>query len=163
MTITYISGYQSLIKADQLTFLGEVGGTQVHNFPDRNFLRMEGPGTNFPGSAFIARVSGVPQQVLGFADELSWGYRLLAKVKYESLIAGINFSPRVAFAHDVSGTSPGPGGNFIEDRKAITLGLEADYLNSWSADISYTSFFGAYDFNLIHDRDFVGFNVKYSF
>ena len=41
--------------------------------------------------------------------------------------------------------------------------LGADYLNAWSADLSYTDFFGAGRYNLINDRDFVSFNVKYSF
>ncbi|MDX2298765.1 MAG: DUF1302 family protein, partial [Xanthomonadaceae bacterium] len=71
--------------------------------------------------------------------------------------------PRVAFNHDVNGTTPGPGGNFVEGRKSLTLGTEFIYLNQWSFDASYTSFFGAGDRNLIRDRDFVSFSVRYSF
>ena len=62
----------------------------------------------------------------------------------------------------MKGVSPGPGGNFIEDRKAITVGLRASYQNSIEVDVSYTSFFGASRYNLINDRDFVGLNFKYS-
>ena len=72
-------------------------------------------------------------------------------------------SPRIAFNHDVSGTTPGPGGNFMEDRKSLTLGLEANYLNQLVFDISYTKFSGAEVYNQIHDRDFAAFTVKYSF
>jgi len=72
-------------------------------------------------------------------------------------------SPRVAFNHDVNGTSPGPGGNFIDGRKSITVGVEANYLNRWSVDLSYTDYFGAGQFNLISDRDFVALVAKYSF
>ncbi len=50
-----------------------------------------------------------------------------------------------------------------KDRKAITFGLGASYLSTWSADLSYTDFFGANQYNLINDRDFVAFNIKYSF
>ena len=67
-------------------------------------------------------------------------------------------SPRVAFNHDVNGTSPGPGGNFIEGRKSGTLGVEANYLNKWSLDLSYTNYFGGGQFNEISDRDFVAFS-----
>ena len=45
----------------------------------------------------------------------------------------------------------------------VTAGLEANYQNTWSADLSYTDFFGAGRYNLINDRDFISFNVKYSF
>ena len=47
--------------------------------------------------------------------------------------------------------------------KSITLGVEANYLNRWSLDLSYTNYFGAGQFNLISDRDFVAFVAKYSF
>ena len=48
-------------------------------------------------------------------------------------------------------------------RSSLTLGVEANYLSAWSADLSYTAFYGADDLNLISDRDFVSFTVKYSF
>jgi len=41
--------------------------------------------------------------------------------------------------------------------------VEANYLNRWSADLSYTNYFGAGQFNELSDRDFVAFVVKYSF
>ena len=41
--------------------------------------------------------------------------------------------------------------------------MEALYLNQWAFDLSYTSFFGADNLNLIGDRDFASFTVKYSF
>ena len=69
----------------------------------------------------------------------------------------------MAFQHDVDGITPGPGGNFLEDRKAITLGLGANYKNQWAADLSYTDFYGAGRHNLLNDRDFLSFNLKYSF
>ena len=72
-------------------------------------------------------------------------------------------SPRIAFNHDVEGTTPGPGGNFLEGRKSGTLGVEANYLNKLVFDLSWTAFFGGGHFNQISDRDFASFTVKYSF
>ena len=63
----------------------------------------------------------------------------------------------------MNGTTPGPGGNFLEDRKSLTVGVETFYLNEWSIDLSYTSFFGGGIFNQIADRDFAGIAVKYAF
>ena len=65
------------------------------------------------------------------------------------------------FLHDVSGNSPAPSGPFVEDRTALTLGLRADYLSSWQANMSYTRLAG--DGNELSDRDFVTASVKYSF
>jgi hypothetical protein len=82
-------------------------------------------------------------QTGGFPTQFSWGYRLAAKADYNSVFGTpITLSPRIAFNHDVHGITPGPGGNFLEGRKSATLGLEANYLNSWVFDLSYTSFWG---------------------
>ncbi|MBD3868576.1 MAG: DUF1302 family protein, partial [Acidobacteria bacterium] len=98
-----------------------------------------------------------------FADKTSWGYRLVGRMDFLNAIGAIALKPRFAWQHDVSGVSPGPGGNFIEDRMALTVGVSAEYQNTWSADLSYTRYMGAGRHNLINDRDFVGANVKYSF
>ena len=68
-----------------------------------------------------------------------------------------------AWAEDVNGTTPGPGGNFIDGRQALTLGLGANYQNQWTGDLSWTSYAGAGRYNLINDRDFVALHVKFAF
>ncbi len=162
-TGTKVFGSVNPFNASQWVLLAEVGVTHVYDLPSKGTLRYEGPGTPLPGNALAAAGSGVPQQLDGWADETSWGYRFVTRLDYNSALGAATLSPRIAFAHDVNGTSPGPGGNFIEDRKAITLGLGINYLNQWTGDFSYTNFFGGGSFNQIHDRDFVAFNVKYSF
>ncbi len=88
---------------------------------------------------------------------------MLAKMQFNNAFKSINLAPRIAWQHDVNGISPGPGGNFIEGRKAITIGLSGNYQNLYTADISYTRFSGAGRYNLINDRDFIATNIKYSF
>jgi len=142
--------------------LAEVGLNHVHSMPDQNDLRLEGPATVTPGSVAGAAALGVPQEPASrFADATSWGYRILAKLDFNGAIGAINLSPRVAFSHDVDGNSPF-GGPFQEDKKSFTAGLNGSY-QSWSADISYTNYFGAGDYNMLNDRDNVALNVKYSF
>jgi hypothetical protein len=100
----------------------------------------------------------------GFPTAFSWGYRVAARADYNSAFGTpLTLSPRVAFSHDVSGTTPGPGGNFLDGRMSGTLGLEANYLNKLVFDLSYTMFNGGGQFNQISDRDFASFTVKYSF
>ncbi len=150
--------------ADQFTLVGEVGVTYVHNMPSKDELRFDGPGTPISGNAALAGAHyNVIEPSGAFADATSWGYRMVAKLDFNNAIGAVSLSPRIAWSHDVDGTTPGPGGNFIEHRKAITFGLGADYQNTWSADLSYTDFFGASRYNLINDRDFVALNIKYSF
>jgi len=162
-TSTKVFGSGNPFNATQWVLLAEVGVTHVYDLPSKDELRYEGPGTPLPGSAGVAAGFGVPQQDGGWADATSWGYRFVTRFDYDSVGKGVNLSPRLAYAHDVSGTSPGPGGNFVEGRKAITLGMGFSYLNQWTGDLSYTNYFGAGNFNQIHDRDFVALNVKYSF
>ena len=143
--------------------LGEVGVNYVHDMPSKDTLRLEGPGTVTPGSTTgSAAVGGVPVEPADrFADDTSWGYRILAQLNLNNIVGAVSIAPRVAFAHDVDGNSPF-GGPFQEDKKSVTAGLSASY-QSWSSDLSYTNFFGAGDYNWVNDRDNVAVNVKYSF
>lgn len=153
-------------RANQFTMVGEVGITHVHGMPDKEDLRFDGPGTPISGNDTIAGAGvhfGETEPNSAFADATSWGYRVVAKLDFNNAIGAVTLSPRVAWSHDVNGTTPGPGGNFIDGRKAVTLGLGANYQNQWTADLSYTEFFGAGRYNLINDRDFLALNVKYSF
>lgn len=166
-SLTRLFGPNNPIKADQIVFLGEVGATKVWDLPSPDVLRYNGDGTDTgggPDELTGGNLRNPVTQVGGFATSFSWGYRLVSRADYNSAFGTpYNLSPRIAFNHDVNGTSPGPGGNFIEDRKTLTLGLGASYLEKWGADLSYTRFFGAGQFNLLRDRDFVSFSVQYSF
>ena len=152
------------LGASQFALIAEVGVTHVPDMPDKDELRLNGPGTPISGNpALVGLHFNEIEPADKFADATSWGYRAVAKLDYNNAVGAITLSPRIAWQHDVSGTSPGPGGNFVEGRKAITLGLGANYLNQWTADLSYTDYFGAGRYNLINDRDFLAFNIKYSF
>jgi hypothetical protein len=94
----------------------------------------------------------------GFHTRWSSGYRLRAALDYSNVFAGVNLSPSITWSHDVDGYGP----NFTENAKAISLGLNADYANRYSASLSYTNFFdGKYNTNV--DRDFVAASVSVTF
>lgn len=92
----------------------------------------------------------------------AYGYTLVLSGTWNDVYAGVNLSPFTVFKHDFQGNSHQTG-NFIEDRKAYTVGLRASYLNSLEAEIQYTEFMGAGQSNSGRDRDNIGVNVKYSF
>lgn len=158
------------VGASSTFILGEVGVTNVINMPDKDQLRLDASGTSISGNANMATLGAAAgihpnsyESADHFADKVSWGYRMLMRMQYDNVFAGVNLVPSLAFQHDVNGISPGPAGNFLEGRKAVTIGLGANYLNKYSADISYTNYSGAGAYNAINDRDFIAANVKYSF
>ena len=72
----------------------------------------------------------------------------------------MNLRPSIAWSHDVNGY--GPNGLFTEGAKAVSLGLDAEYQNTYTASLSYTDFFGG-EYNTSVDRDFLAFSVGVSF
>lgn len=161
-SMTATRAFGPAFGADQWLVVGEVGGTFVHDMPDKDTLRLEGAGTYTGGNSTLAGSEGT-QSRKGFADRLSWGYRVTARFDYLNAIGPINLYPRISFQHDVNGTTPSPLATYLEGRKAVSIGIGATYQQSWSADLQYTNFFGGGNYNLINDRDFVSVNVKYAF
>ncbi|HEX4895011.1 MAG TPA: DUF1302 family protein [Solimonas sp.] len=98
-----------------------------------------------------------------FVDKFSWGYRLIAIVKYESVFPGISFQPFIIWAHDVNGTAPGPAENFVDGRKQALVNLETRYKSDLSFTVGYAWFTGGGASNLYRDRDFAQAYLKYQF
>jgi len=156
------------LGADQTVFVIEAAVTHVFDMPEQSVLRMEGPGTytsgnpihSAPGGAHAGKAYETEDH---FATATSWGYRMAGRMEFNNAIGAINLTPRFAWAHDVSGISPAPGGNFLEGAKALTLGLAGTYQNTWEVDFAYTMYSGADRWNLLNDRDFIATTVKFSF
>jgi len=169
--VTATKAFPPILGAAQLIAVLEAGMTHVDGMPNKlsggpvgRGLRLNGPGTSVSGNDLLAgRHFGEVEPQSRFADENSWGYRAALRLDYLGLIGAWNFSPRFVWAHDVSGTTPGPGGNFVEDRYGATIGVGASYQSRLEVDVSYTIFGGAGRYNELTDRDFFAATVKYSF
>jgi hypothetical protein len=100
-----------------------------------------------------------------YASTFSWGYRLLAQMEYNNAFdTPFTLSPRIIWSHDVDGYSAGPiGPGFVEGKKAVTLGLGASYLDSYTLSLDYTNNFGAKYRNGSFDKDFVSLTASYAF
>ncbi|HBX56719.1 DUF1302 domain-containing protein [Pseudomonas sp. UBA2684] len=92
----------------------------------------------------------------------AYGYTLVLSGTWNDVYAGVNVSPFAVYKHDFEGNSHQTG-NFVEGRKAYTVGMRASYLNSLETELQYTEFYGAGQNNSGSDRDNIGVNVKYSF
>ena len=167
-----------MLGASQLITVLEVGVTHVEDFPDKlsggpngRGLRFNGPGTFLSGNAELAGrhddaypVPFTEVEPQGrFPDADSWGYRLALRLDYLNALGAWNLSPRLVWSHDVGGTTPGPGGNFVEGRFGLTVGANFNLQQKWEVDLSYTQFGGAGRWNETNDRDFIAATLKYSF
>lgn len=169
--MTATKAFPPMLGAQQVVLLAEVGVTRIPDLPSKTSggpngqgLRFNGPGTSVSGNAALAAFHfGEVEPQSRFADATSWGYRMAMRADYPNLIHSWNINPRLTWQQDVSGTSPGPGGNFVEGRYALGLGVEANLENRWIFDVSYTQYGGAGRYNELGDRDFVAATIKYSF
>ena len=166
------------LGASQTALGVEFGWTHTHDMPSKNELRLNGPGTNTSGNPSQSVLPGVdPDKPAGgahagkpaedlahFPDADAWGYRLVGTMTYQNVFGGLTMRPRVIWSHDVDGVSPGPGGNFTEGNKSITLGLNTGYLNDTVvADLSYIRLWGGGRYNSFNDRDRIQFSLKYTY
>ncbi|QJE71788.1 DUF1302 domain-containing protein [Aerophototrophica crusticola] len=161
---TATKAFGPMVGANQWVFVGEAGFTWVHDMPED--YKLDGPGTDLTYIPTIAGQGGAPAGLIsekGFGTEFSWGYRVALRFDYLNAFSGVNLFPSISWQHDVQGTTPSPLGNFVEDRKALSFGLRGVIYDNWTADLSYSTFFGAGKRNLIADRDFVSASIKYSF
>jgi hypothetical protein len=163
--MTATKAISQIFWADQMVLVGEVGWGLVHDLPSPSVLRLEGPGTYTSANPIFtaAGVQPAAEPTRAFPTSQAWGYVFAGRLEYGNVIGAVNMTPRMSFAHDVGGISPGPGGAFLEGRKAFTFGLGFQYQYNWEFDVSYTDYFGADRYNLINDRDFIAANIKYSF
>lgn len=107
--------------------------------------------------------AGIAYEEDYYPDDFAWGYKLRFTGDYANIFAGINMVPTISFSHDVSGTTPSPITNFLEDRMALGLSAEFIYLNMYSVKIGYTDFFGAEPYNQLADRDNYTLSASVSF
>ncbi len=179
---------ENWIGADQVIMIYELAAMQVLNFPDFDKLQIEGPLTAYTHASAGADGSGADRSRLAcstndacsfgvdgarfnpyqakrrqFADAFSGGYRIVARILYESVLPSISIAPLLLWQHDVYGNSPAPMFNFVQGRYSLTSVLEIRYEKAASFNIAYNKFGGAGDNNLLHDRDNLGFFVKYQF
>lgn len=176
---TFTHFIDQVMGASRLTLVGEIGVVHVGGLENSSDLRygrdpVFGPGplpatgplntcatlnTGTLGSASAENVSKYCEDD-GFVTSTSWGYRARAIWDYPDVFAGINLRPSVSWSHDVDGY--GPNGLFTEGAKAVSLGLNAEYQNTYTADLSYTDFFGG-KYNTSIDRDFLALSFGMNF
>ncbi|MDE1169518.1 MAG: DUF1302 domain-containing protein [Pseudomonas sp.] len=152
---TFTHFFDQVMGAERLTLVGEVGVTRVGGISNKIGQRMGRDAVfGLPESAAADDEYGSG----GFYTSTSWGYRARAIWDYANAFAGINLKPNLAWSQDVNGTGP----VFNEGVKAASIGIDADYQNTYTASLNYTNFFGG-DYNVTTDRDFVALSFGVNF
>ncbi|VXC46654.1 Adhesin [Pseudomonas sp. 9AZ] len=176
---TFTHFFDQVMGASRLTLVGEVGIVHVGGLESSSDIRygrdpVFGPGP-LPSTGGLNTCSTLNGSTLGtasrenqskyceddgFVTSTAWGYRARAIWDYPDVFAGVNLKPSVSWSHDVDGY--GPNGLFTEGAKAVSLGLDADYQNTYTASLAYTDFFGG-KYNTSIDRDFVALSFGVNF
>ncbi|CAN7462210.1 DUF1302 domain-containing protein [Pseudomonas sp. LjRoot71] len=177
---TFTHFFDQVMGASRLTLVGEIGIAHVGGLESTNEVRygrdpVFGPGPLPPTQVAPGVFRETCSQILngnsgknvrryceddGFVTSTSWGYRARAIWDYPDVFAGVNLKPSVSWSHDVDGY--GPNGLFTEGAKAVSLGLDADYQNTYTASLAYTDFFDG-KYNTSTDRDFVALSFGVNF
>lgn len=155
---------------DDLTLLGEVAVIHVSDLEDPSKLLYEGPGTFLPGTAQSAYIAGLVRpdgspilQPGGFATGTSWGFKFAAIATYNNVVGHLNLKPALRFDDDVRGVTPQPLGNFVRGSRLMSPIMGFQYGEGFTADIGYNYYFGGGQNNLVRDRDYLWFALKYDF
>lgn len=187
---THVAGATDKVNiyfSDQIITLFEIGALWIPDLPALDELQIEAPGTYTSATAGAdgsgadgsrqacstnptcfagpdgLRFNPHQQDLSQFVDKFSFGYDIIQLIRYESVLPGISLQPQLIWKHDVYGNSPGPGENFIKDRRTFFALLETRYKSSLSINVGYQFFFGAGGQNLYRDKDFAQLYVKYQF
>ena len=159
---TFTHFFDQILGAGRVTVVGEIGYAHVGGLENKRDVRY-GRDAIY-GTPAGDRDSNIQSAARygwdGFVTANSWGYRLRALADYSNVFAGVNLTPNISFSHDVDGY--GPNGLFNEGAKAVSVGVDAVYQNTYTASLSYTDFFGG-DYNMLTDRDFLAFSVGVNF
>ncbi|MDH4569367.1 DUF1302 domain-containing protein [Pseudomonas sp. BN414] len=172
---TFTHFFDQVMGASRLTLVGEVGVVHVGGLEHTTEARygrdpVYGPGPLPAGQCRALNLSTLGSPTAenltkyceddGFVTTTAWGYRARAVWDYNDVFAGINLKPSIAWSHDVDGY--GPNGVFNEGNKAVSLGLDAEYQNTYTASLAYTDFFGG-TYNTSIDRDFLALSFGVNF
>ena len=150
---TAIKFIDRFLGADRFTLIAEAGYTFIHDFTEGNNQ------IRFQRDGFFDQPENSNQ---GFVTESAWGYRTLIIGEYSDVFSGVNLKPSLAWNHDVEGNSPTNTSGFGEGKQSVDISLDADYLSTYKASISYTQFMGG-DFNAKSDKDFASISVGMQF
>lgn len=178
-TFTTSDPIVSFLGADLGILVTEFGAVYVPGVENTWLTNDDGTPTSIARTTLQYQNLGCPGSDLGLGGllgldfkpsvdcrptDFSFGYVMLFRLDYNNAMgSGWLVSPSIAFSHDVTGYTPAPYGNYMEDRMSLNLSVSATLDNTWRIGASYTNFFGGGIRNKATDQDFGSLTFSYSF
>lgn len=132
---------------------------------------------NFTGEVAWNKLTSItknPEALSARATPQAVSTRFLFTPTYRQVLSGLDLDVPFGVGYTPKGTSSVVSAFGPDNGGDISLGVHATYLNSWSANINFTHYFGAEDTatdkfgrltfkQALKDRDFVAFSVQRTF
>lgn len=167
--VTFMQNFATLPFADSGFLLAELGWVHIPSLHDGELSR-DGLGNleAHGGDLWVGN---------SIADRDSWGYRLHMEMTWFDVLGGAatvfsgdTLTGTMSFSHDVEGTSPLLTG-FVDNQKALSVGVQASWLNTIHVGLAYTDFFGSgtdtfgenIDKHVLDDQDNLALTLRYQF
>jgi hypothetical protein len=162
-----LKSFSNVAGADSLNVVAEVASRWVNGLADvdeQRYGRTEMYGQTLTNGTCTTAAN--PQAAKhgctnkGFITSSAWGVRTRSQLNYANALAGVNLAPYLALGYDVDGWSW--DNSIIEHRVQGAVGVRADYLSKYSAELSYNASGGS-PYHLTGDTDFVSLSASMGF
>ena len=111
-----------------------------------------------------SRVQGLESDVDYYeATSSAYGGQVSMQLTYTNVFNLVNLVPNVSYQYSINGVAPQLTNGLDEEAQSYSLGLDAIYKESFTVGAKYVDYSGGGLSNKRSDRDFLSFNVKYSF
>ncbi|MDM8350642.1 DUF1302 domain-containing protein [Pseudomonas sp. sp1636] len=111
-----------------------------------------------------SRVQGLESNVDYYgATSSAWGAQSSLSLTYSNVFNLINLVPSVSYQYGINGVAPQLTNGLLEERKSYAVGVDAIYREALTVGVKYVGYSGGDLANKSSDRDYLGFNIKYSF
>jgi hypothetical protein len=111
-----------------------------------------------------SRVQGLESDVDYYeATSSAYGAQASLQLTYTNVFNLVNLVPNVGYQYGINGVSPQLTNGLDEEAQSWSVGLDAIYQESLTVGTKYVGYSGGGISNKRTDRDYLTFNVKYSF
>lgn len=111
-----------------------------------------------------SRVQGLESDVDYYeATSSAYGAQASLQLTYTNVFNLVNLVPNVGYQYSINGVSPQLTNGLDEEAQSWSVGLDAIYQESLTVGAKYVGYSGGGISNKRTDRDYLTFNVKYSF
>lgn len=111
-----------------------------------------------------SRVQGLESDVDYYeATSSAYGAQASLQLTYTNVFNLVNLVPSVGYQYSINGVAPQLTNGLDEEAQSWSMGLDAIYQESLTVGAKYVGYSGGGISNKRTDRDYLTFNVKYSF